>query len=67
MEKKLDCNELYPVWTLLKDNAKSPTRIVDIPEDKIKWIENISDEYAKVQEYLSKLNEEEWKKEKDNI
>lgn len=57
----IDACEEYPVYVLVEPREKlgeyfKITRpLVKIPEKKLKWIRKVEKEYAKMQEYLEKL------------
>jgi len=51
-------SEWYPVFNymdLSEPDDFSVTKIVDIPKEKIEWIDSVMNEFQKVQEYLKKL------------
>jgi hypothetical protein len=53
MIKKINKDELYPYYFLGEGNGED----VDIPEEKLAWIESVFVEFHKVQIFLKKLCE----------
>lgn len=52
MKKGIKTTELYPVFLICSTSDDLLEYTVDIPKDKLEWIEKVSKEFDKVQEYL---------------
>lgn len=57
MKKIIDCGEWYPVY-YIEDIEDNSTYFIEIPDDKIAWIQRVNEEFDEVQEYLIKLSNE---------
>lgn len=53
--KRIDSDEMYPVYTLFDPKKSYFGPVVEIPDDKIAWIEQAMKEWEKAQEYLGEL------------
>lgn len=54
-KKTYEVAEWYPIWLILDKKSDDPDLNIDIPKDKLKWIEQTNKEFDKTQEYLNKI------------
>ncbi len=55
MKVNIDSDEWYPVYYLTMGEDMYEEEIIEIPADKVKWIQKTFIEFQKVQAYLKRL------------
>ena len=58
MKVCIDVDELYPYFTLMEcqNGNEIGSRVIELPFDKVKWVEDTMNEFWKVQKYLNEQN-----------
>lgn len=56
MKKVIIEDEVYPVYFMVDKFLHYNT--IEIPDEKVEWIERVTKEYIKVQDYLSRIAHE---------